>query len=109
MALNDFEHPECKCIRESPPAVDCKLHGVGTTSWGIASATADQGHTVRVGSEPSISLPITIHTDKLAVQQKRDLDDCRELLIEARNHARLTQNLGLMRRIDYKLQDLGVI
>lgn len=63
----------------------------------------------RVPETPPLGTSIRLHADKLILQTRADLEDCKELLIEARAHAKLTQNLSLMRRIDRKLQDLGVI
>lgn len=49
------------------------------------------------------------HIENLLKQERHDITQGKELLIEARNHAKLTQNLSLVRRIDAWFEKVGML
>ncbi len=109
MALDDFDHPSCTCTRTDSPLAGCPLHGIGTAYWEALNLDPDRGRQIRVGPAPKLGESIRLHVDKLILQYREDQEALITLLTEARNHAKLTQNLDLVRRIEAQLKKMEIV
>lgn len=99
MALSDFEHPECICDGPRRTHINCPVHGVGTEYYALARAEREVNPQVTVPLNESGRIKV------LSDAVRRQVD----LLYEARDHAKLTQNLRLVAKIDNAIAEAPVL
>lgn len=114
------------CRFDSWPFANCPEHGEGTPGWEDSqNRRIQQQLSVNQINRETVAPPPTPtdqllaeaplgtsrwrHLDKRLAEMIQNESDAKELLIEACNHAKLTQNLGLQRRIEKWLEKVGIL